>query len=143
VAAFLEREHRDFFAHWDKVAAASGDRPRQELSAHLNWLAAYITGPRYRGCPFLNMAIEFPESGLPGAHRRPQKQIRAASEIPGAAKGNQSQIAREPGRSTCTVDTMARLQTARVLGKKGPARALAEGGEALIAVATGTFAKRG
>jgi hypothetical protein len=31
----------------------------------------------------------------------------------------------------------------QVLGKKGPARALADGGEALIAVATGTFAKRG
>jgi len=67
VAAFLEREHRDFFAHWDKVAAASGDRPRQELSAHLKWLAAYITGPATAVAHFSTWRLNFRSPACPGA----------------------------------------------------------------------------
>ncbi len=142
VAAFLEREHRDFFAHWDKVAAASGDRPRQELSAHLNWLAAYITGPRYRGCPFLNMAIEFPESGLPGrivAHKNKSELHRRFLAL---AKGIKAKSPESLADQLVLLIDGA-FANSQVLGKKGPARALADGGEALIAVATGTFAKHG
>jgi AcrR family transcriptional regulator len=144
VAAFLEREHRDFFAHWDKVAAAHAGRPRQELSEHLKWLAAYITGPRYRGCPFLNMAIEFPESGLPlpgrtVAHKNKTELRNRFLALATAIK------ARSPdslaNQLVLLID--GACANSQVLGKKGPARALVDGGEALIAVATGTSAKRG
>lgn len=137
VAAFLEREHRDFFAHWDKVAAANADRPRQELSEHLKWLAAYITGPRYRGCPFLNMAIEFPESGLPGriiAHKNKSELHRRFLTLARGIKAKSPESLAD--QLVLLID--GAFANSQVLGKKGPARALVDGGEALISVATGT-----
>jgi AcrR family transcriptional regulator len=142
VAAFLEREHRDFFAHWDKVAAASGDRPRQELSDHLRWLTAYITGPRYRGCPFLNMAIEFPEQGLPGravAHKNKSELQRRFLALAKAVKAKSPQSLAD--QLVLLID--GAFANSQVLGKKGPARALVDAGEALIAAATATAARRG
>jgi AcrR family transcriptional regulator len=142
VAAFLEREHRDFFAHWDKVAAANEDRPRRELSEHLKWLAAYITGPRYRGCPFLNMAIEFPQAGLPGrivAHKNKAELHRRFLTLAKAIKAKSPESLAD--QLVLLID--GAFANSQVLGKKGPARALVEGGEALIAVATATAAKRG
>jgi AcrR family transcriptional regulator len=142
VAAFLEREHVDFFAHWDKVAASHSGRPRQELSAHLQWLTAYITGPRYRGCPFLNMAIEFPEAGLPGriiAHKNKSELQRRFLALAKAIKAKSPESL--ANQLVLLID--GAFANSQVLGKKGPARALVDGGEALIAVATGTPAKRG
>jgi AcrR family transcriptional regulator len=141
VAAFLEREHRDFFVHWDKVAAANSDRPRQELSEHLKWLAAYITGPRYRGCPFLNMAIEFPETGLPGrvvAHKNKSELHRRFLALAKAIKAKSPDSLAD--QLVLLID--GAFANSQVLGKKGPARALVDGGEALIAAATGTSSKR-
>jgi AcrR family transcriptional regulator len=141
VAAFLEREHGDFFAHWDKVAAANAGRPRQELSEHLKWLAAYITGPRYRGCPFLNMAIEFPESGPPGrvvAHKNKSELHRRFLTLAKAIKAKSPESLAD--QLVLLID--GAFANSQVLGKKGPARALADAGEALIAVATSTSAKR-
>ena len=137
VAAFLERENRDFFAHWDKVAASHDGRPREELSAHLKWLASYITGPRYRGCPFLNMAIEFPETGLPGRAICHANKSELRTRLLALAKNIK---ARSPD---ALADQLVLLidgafANSQVLGKKGPVRALTEGGEALIAMATGS-----
>ena len=142
VAAFLEREHRDFFAHWDKVAAANAGRPRQELSEHLKWLAAYITGPRYRGCPFLNMAIEFPESGLPGRTVAYKNKSELHQRFLVLAKGIKAKSPESLANQLVLLIDGA-FANSQVLGKKGPARALADGGEALIAVATSALAKRG
>jgi len=141
VAAFLDREHRDFFAHWDKVAAANAGSPRQELSEHLKWLAAYITGPRYRGCPFLNMAIEFPESGLPGrlvAQKNKAELQRRFLALARAIKAKSPESLAD--QLVLLID--GAFANSQVLGKKGPARALVDGGEALIAVATGVSTKR-
>lgn len=133
VAAFLQRENEAFFAHWDKVAAAHVDQPRTELSAHLKWLAAYIAGPRYRGCPFLNMAIEFPEAGLPGraVARANKAELRARLLV----------LAKKIGAPGSLADQLVLLidgafANSQVLGKKGPAQALVDGGEALIAAAS-------
>ena len=142
VAAFLEREHRDFFAHWDKVAAANAGGPRQELSEHLKWLAAYITGPRYRGCPFLNMAIEFPESGLPGRTVAYKNKSELHQRFLVLAKGIKAKSPESLANQLVLLIDGA-FANSQVLGKKGPARALADGGEALIAVATSALAKRG
>lgn len=141
VAAFLEREHRDFFAHWDKVSAANPDRPRQELSEHLKWLAAYITGPRYRGCPFLNMAIEFPESGLPGrivAEKNKSELHRRFLSLARAIKARSPESLAD--QLTLLID--GAFANSQVLGKKGPARALVVGGEALITAATAATTRR-
>jgi AcrR family transcriptional regulator len=62
IAVFLETENADFWSHWNDISKQHAGRPREELSAHLRWIGAYIRGPHYRGCPFPT-AAEFP-----GAH---------------------------------------------------------------------------
>ena len=65
IAAFLAREDKDFWGTWDRAAAAHKDNPLAELDAHLEWIGKRVGRPHYRGCPQINVAAEFPESGHP------------------------------------------------------------------------------
>ncbi|WP_164924501.1 TetR/AcrR family transcriptional regulator [Sinorhizobium fredii] len=65
VAAFLEREDKDFWGTWDKVAHRHVDDPKGELDAHLDWIGERVNRPGYRGCPQINVAAEFPETDHP------------------------------------------------------------------------------
>jgi len=65
VAAFLRREDEDFWAYWDASSVRHADNPRAELDAQVAWIAARVTRPRYRGCPQLNVAAEFPAADHP------------------------------------------------------------------------------
>lgn len=65
VAAFLEREDADFWAHWDAVAAQHRDSAEAELIAHLDWIGERAGRTNYRGCPQINVAAEFPEADHP------------------------------------------------------------------------------
>jgi AcrR family transcriptional regulator len=135
VAAFLERENRDFFAYWDEIAATHAGRPREELSAHLRWLASYIAGPRYRGCPFLNMATEFPAADVPGlAIAHANKSELRARFLALAKKTKAKSPEALADQLVLMID--GAFANSQVLGKKGPVRALVDGGEALIAAAT-------
>jgi AcrR family transcriptional regulator len=75
VAAFLEREDEEFWGTWERVAARYEDDAAAELDAHLDWIGERLNRPNYRGCPQLNVAAEFPDSGHPArgvaaAHKR-------------------------------------------------------------------------
>lgn len=65
IESFLRAENEEFWAYWNKVSERHQGSPREELSAHLNWIAAYISGPKFRGCPFLNATAEFPDKEHP------------------------------------------------------------------------------
>ncbi|CAE6772150.1 hypothetical protein R69927_06612 [Paraburkholderia domus] len=65
VAAVLERDDANYWAAWDKTATRHRNAPRDELKAHLQWIARDIAAPKYRGCPFLNVATEFPSPEHP------------------------------------------------------------------------------
>lgn len=65
IAAFLEREDKDFWSDWDSVALRHAKDPAAELKAHLKWIGERIARPNYRGCPQLNVAAEFPAPDHP------------------------------------------------------------------------------
>jgi AcrR family transcriptional regulator len=65
IASFLRVENDEFWMYWDKISMRHAGNPREEMSAHLKWIAAYISSPRFRGCPFLNAAAEFPDKEHP------------------------------------------------------------------------------
>jgi AcrR family transcriptional regulator len=65
IAAFLEREDKDFWRTWDEVAAKHRDDPSGELQAHMDWIGERVGRPKYRGCPQLNVAAEFPQAEHP------------------------------------------------------------------------------
>jgi AcrR family transcriptional regulator len=65
VAAFLEREDREFWQQWDEVVAGAPSNPRAELMALLEWIGRRVSRDGYRGCPQINVAAEFADPEHP------------------------------------------------------------------------------
>ena len=65
VAAFLEREDREFWLQWDDVVARHSPDAAAELDALLTWVGERVARPGYRGCPQLNVAAEFADPAHP------------------------------------------------------------------------------
>lgn len=83
VAAFLEREDKEFWQQWDEAAAPHAPNAAAELDALLAWVGERVARPGYRGCPQLNVAAEFadpahPARAISAAHRLEQKRRLAA-----------------------------------------------------------------
>lgn len=83
VAAFLEREDREFWQQWDEAAAPHAPDAAAELDALLAWVGERVARPGYRGCPQLNVAAEFadpthPARAISAAHRLEQRKRLAA-----------------------------------------------------------------
>jgi AcrR family transcriptional regulator len=66
ITAFAAEQDRLFWVWWDRVEAQHADDPRALLDALLSGIAKRIRHPAYRGCPFLNLATEFPDDDYPG-----------------------------------------------------------------------------
>jgi AcrR family transcriptional regulator len=61
IAAFAEEQNRRFWQWWDETTARHAGAPRQQIEALFDGIAEQITNPRFRGCPFINLATEFPD----------------------------------------------------------------------------------
>jgi AcrR family transcriptional regulator len=66
IAAFAAERDRSFWAWWDHIEEQHADDPRVLLEALLSGIAERIGHSTYRGCPFLNLATEFPDDSHPG-----------------------------------------------------------------------------
>jgi AcrR family transcriptional regulator len=66
IAAFAAEQDRLFWARWDQIEEQHADDPRALLEALLSRIAERIGRPAYRGCPFFNLATEFPDKNHPG-----------------------------------------------------------------------------
>ncbi len=133
IEAFLRAEDQQFWAQWDQVAASATD-PLGELRSHLNWISRYIATPRFRGCPFLNAAAEFPSPdhqarAVCRAHKAElRRRIEALAQAAGLA---------DPGlladQLTLVID--GAFANSQALGKHGPAHQLRQTGETLLTAA--------
>ena len=79
IAAFAAERDRLNWEWWDRIEEQHPDDPRALLEALLSEIARRIGGPAYRGCPFLNLATEFPDDNHPGrvAARANKEELRA------------------------------------------------------------------
>ena len=66
IAAFAAEKDRLFWAWWDRIEEQHADDPRALLEALLSGIAERIGRPAFRGCPFFNLATEFPDQSHPG-----------------------------------------------------------------------------
>src|SRR5271156_624981 len=66
IAAFAAEQDRLFWARWDRTEEQYADDPRALLDALLSGIAERIGRPAFRGCPFFNLATEFPDQNHPG-----------------------------------------------------------------------------
>ena len=65
IAAYLQDANAKFWEEFDK-ATGKAISPRAKLLAFFESLAAYVTHPDCYGCPFLNIATEYPGLDYPG-----------------------------------------------------------------------------
>jgi|1186.fasta_scaffold142755_2 AcrR family transcriptional regulator len=137
VAAFLEYRNRLYWEWWDKVVARHPGDPRAQIRALLTAVGKRTTHPEYRGCPFINTAVEFPESGHPGrAIARANKQelrsrLRALAEAAGA---------HEPAllADQLLLVMEGSYVSGQTLGSEGAGRAAAAAADVLVNAACGT-----
>ena len=66
IAAFAEEQDRRFWQWWDETVRRHDGAPRAQLDALLAGVADQIASPQFRGCPFINLATEFPQPEHPG-----------------------------------------------------------------------------
>ena len=131
VAAVLERADARYWAEWDARATRAAEDPSRELEAHLEWIAADIAGPGYRGCPFLNVATEFPSSAHPGrivaARHKRELHRRIAALV---ARMGLADSERMADQLVLLMD--GAYANGELLGLGGPARSLTAVARALI-----------
>ncbi|EGP06942.1 transcriptional regulator, TetR family [Bradyrhizobiaceae bacterium SG-6C] len=65
ITAYAEAHDRKFWDKWVDVAEAHKGQPLQQLDAFMDSVADSINRPAYRGCPFINLAIELPDENHP------------------------------------------------------------------------------
>jgi len=58
---YLLRRDKKFWAYFDASLAKHPGEPRAQLRQLFVDLAARTSAPTYRGCPFVNIAVEFPD----------------------------------------------------------------------------------
>ncbi|MDP3798682.1 MAG: TetR/AcrR family transcriptional regulator [Polaromonas sp.] len=134
VVAFLEREDAEYWSDWERVAAQEKEDADAELQAHLRWIARHIAGPKYRGCPFLNVATEFPAPTHPARAVATRHKIELHRRLGVLAKKVGT---RKPDQ---LADQLVLLidgayMNGQLLGKKGPMHSLVAAGLSLILAA--------
>lgn len=65
VLAYLERMDACFFERFDASVAKHPGKPKAQLVQYFDDLAQRASQPGYRGCPFVNVAAEFPDLDHP------------------------------------------------------------------------------
>lgn len=135
IVAYL-KDSNDFF--WNNFEEITKDAPtaREKLLAFFESLQDYVKNPACFGCPFLNVATEFPDTDYPG------HQI--AIEHKQTVRERFRQLAKEAGakRPEVLADQLFLLMdgaymASRMFGIKNPAEHLAEAARVLVDFAIG------
>jgi AcrR family transcriptional regulator len=66
IAAFAEEQNRRFWRWWEDTIERHVGAPRRQIEALFEGIAGQIANPQFRGCPFINLATEFPDPQHPG-----------------------------------------------------------------------------
>jgi AcrR family transcriptional regulator len=85
VAAYLEDLNRRYWIWWDEVTGRHPGDPRAQLLAVFQALGKFTRGPAYRGCAFINAAVEFHDRSHPG-HAVAESHKREVRRRPGTGR---------------------------------------------------------
>jgi len=134
VVAFLEREDAEYWENWESVSMQETEDAETELKAHLRAIAEHIAAPRYRGCPFLNVATEFPAPSHPARTVAMRNKTELLHRLGVLAK---RMGVRKPDELAAQLVLLidGAYMNGPLLGKKGPVNSLVAAGNALILAA--------
>jgi AcrR family transcriptional regulator len=132
VTAWLEDRNAFFWRRWNNAEGLRAGDPRGQLEAILDMIAATASHPKWRGCPFLNTATEFPEPDHPAravilAHKRAVRERLRALAV--AARSRDPNLLAQ--QLQLLIDGAYAI--GQSLGPNGPAKTVASAGRALIA----------
>jgi AcrR family transcriptional regulator len=135
IVAYLKDSDAVFWYRFDEITEGA-PTARDKLLAFFEALQAYVRTPACYGCPFLNVATEYPETDYPG-HR-------VAIEHKQSVRVRFRQLAKEAGAKKPDVlaDQLFLLMdgaymATRMFGSQNPATHLAEAARILIDSASG------
>ncbi|MDL1944000.1 TetR/AcrR family transcriptional regulator [Chloroflexi bacterium CFX2] len=133
IVAYLRDSNEIFWRNFEQITK-DAPTPREKLLAFFEGLQEYVTTPACHGCPFLNVATEYPETEYPG-HQ-------VAIEHKQSVRARFRQLAREAGAKNpaALADQLFLLMdgaymASRMFGAENPAAHLAEAARILIASA--------
>jgi AcrR family transcriptional regulator len=66
IAAVAEEQNRRFWQWWDETVQRHVGEPRRQIEVLFEGISGQIANPQFRGCPFINLATEFPDRLHPG-----------------------------------------------------------------------------
>jgi len=130
IVAYLKDSNDEFWNYFEQITK-DAHTPREKLLAFFQALQDYVKTPECYGCPFLNVATEYPETDHPG-HQ-------VALEHKQSVRARFRQLAKEAGatKPEMLADQLFLLMdgaymASRMFGTKNPAAHLAETARVLI-----------
>jgi AcrR family transcriptional regulator len=135
IVAYLKDSNHLFWSNFEQITI-NAPTAREKLLAFFESLQEYVMTPACYGCPFLNVATEYPETDYPG-HQ-------VAIEHKQSVRVRFYQLAKEAGakKPDILADQLFLLMdgaymASRMFGSKNPAAHLAEAAQILIDLASG------
>ncbi len=135
IVAYLKESNTAFWNYFEQ-ATKDALTPREKLLAFFQALQEYVTTPACYGCPFLNVATEYPETEYPG-HQ-------VALEHKQSVRARFRQLAQETGAKQPEVlaDQLFLLMdgaymASRMFGATNPAASVAQAAQVLLDAAIG------
>jgi AcrR family transcriptional regulator len=130
IVAYLKDSNEIFWRNFEQITKEA-PTPREKLLAFFESLQDYVNTPACYGCPFLNVATEYPETDYPG-HR-------VAIEHKQSVRARFRQLAKEAGarKPEALADQLFLLMdgaymASRMFGARNPAAHLAQAARILI-----------
>jgi AcrR family transcriptional regulator len=135
IVAYLKDSDEMFWSNFEQITQ-NAETPQGKLLAFFEALQDYVATPACYGCPFLNIATEYPETGYPG-HQ-------TAIEHKQSVRARFRQLAKQAGakKPDALADQLFLLMdgaymASRMFGADNPASYLAEAAQTLIDSAIG------
>jgi AcrR family transcriptional regulator len=132
IVAVLEQERNDRWAGWDRTAAQSDPEPRARLRAHLNGVARYVSSPHFRGCPFMNVTVEFADPQHPARLLAKQEMEELRARLRALVDNIEGVRNPEELSEQLFLLVDGAFPSAQSLGKDGPQKFLVSAADALI-----------
>jgi AcrR family transcriptional regulator len=130
IIAYLQESDKDFWENFEQITRGAVTA-REKLIAFFEALQDYVQTPACHGCPFINVATEYPEAEYSGHE--------VALEHKESVRTRFRQLAREAGANHPDIlaDQLFLLMdgayvSARMFGTKNPASHLANAAQTLI-----------
>lgn len=132
IAAVLEQEAKDRWVGWDYNLGRSGPTPREKLLGQFQGIARFVSSSKYRGCPFRNITVEFPDPDHPARKIATEVQFELQRRLRGLV--DQMEGVRDPAMLTdqlvLLVDGV--FSVAQCMGPDGPQKFVMASADALI-----------